>query len=73
MSDDVSNNQDKAMQALKNPVKEVVHAIKYNHDYAAACALITKYNLSFDTLIHSTVKLSTEDLANLADKLISQK
>lgn len=73
MIEDASTNKEKEMRILKTQVNEVVHAIKHHHNYAEASALLAKYNLSFETLIHSTVKLSTKDLANLADKVISQK
>jgi hypothetical protein len=73
MKEDVSSNKEKEMRILKTQVNEIVHAIKYQHNYAEAGALLIKYNLSFEKLIHSTVKLSTEDLAHLADKIISQK
>ncbi|MFA6789134.1 MAG: hypothetical protein WC149_05675 [Arcobacteraceae bacterium] len=61
------------MQILKDKVNEVVYEIKYNRNYTAASALLTKHNLSFESLIKSTVKLSIDDLASLADKVISQK
>jgi len=73
IDDNVSSSKEREMQILKDKVNEVVYEIKYNRNYTAASALLTKHNLSFESLIKSTVKLSIDDLASLADKVISQK
>lgn len=73
MVEDLSSSKEKELILFKGKVNEVVHEIKYNRNYDTACALLAKYNLSFDELIKSTVRLSIVDLASLADKVISQK
>jgi len=73
MSEDLSSSKEKELILFKGKVNEVVHEIKYNRNYDSACALLAQYNLSFEKLIQSTVRLSMNDLATLADKAISQK
>lgn len=73
IDDNVSSSKEREMQVLKEKVNEVVYEIKYNRNYDTASALLAKHNLSFESLIKSTVKLSIDDLASLADKVISQK
>jgi hypothetical protein len=73
MIDELSSSKERELILFKGKINEVVHEIKYNQNYETASALIAKYNLSFDELIKSTVKLRIDDLATLADKVISQK
>ncbi len=73
MTEDLSSSKERELILFKGKVNEVVHEIKYNRNYDTASALLAKYNLSFDQLIKSTVRLSINDLASLADKAISQK
>jgi hypothetical protein len=73
IDENVSPSKEREMQVLKQKVNEVVYEIKYNRNYETASVLLTKHNLSFESLIKSTVKLTIDDLASLADKVISQK
>ncbi|MFA7083609.1 MAG: hypothetical protein WC141_03630 [Arcobacteraceae bacterium] len=73
MIEDLSSSKESELLIFKGKVNEVVNEIKCNRNYTAAGVLILKHNLSFVDLIKSTVKLNIEDLAFLADNVISQK
>ncbi len=73
MIEEVSSSKERELILYKARINEIVNEIKYHHNYETASALLAKYNLSFDELIRSTVKLRLNDLAILADRVINQK
>ncbi|WP_419771434.1 MAG: hypothetical protein ACNI3C_06475 [Candidatus Marinarcus sp.] len=58
---------------LAGLVKQIVYYMKYDHDMDKASMLVIENKLTFEEIMRSTVKLSLENLATLADKVISKK
>jgi hypothetical protein len=73
MDIEISDPKRREQYKLKLLVDEIVHELKYKKDVQKAAALIIQNNLSLEKLLTTTVRISLDNLAALADAILSKK
>lgn len=73
MTIEISDPNKRAQYELKLHVDEIVHELKYKKDVQKAASLIMQYNISFEKLLATTVRISLDNLITLADFILSKK
>lgn len=64
---------DANVKHLQNLVFDVTKLIKTEKDISKAAKMVIDNNLTLDQLIHTTRRLSIDELVNLTDQIISLK
>ncbi len=70
---ELSYSKEKELFLRKEKINKIVYEIKYNRNYESALQLINEFNINFEEIINSTVKLTLEDLIILIEKSIKNR
>lgn len=73
LTDEQKREEKKKRDLLRQLICEVVHEYKHNRRLDSASSIIINNNITFEDIVNSTVKLNINNLAVLADRVISLK
>jgi hypothetical protein len=69
---DIISEETLEHRILCEHILEITNYIKKKHDYHSAIQLIHEYQITFETLVSTTQKLSLKELSKLGDLIIYQ-
>lgn len=73
LTDEQQREEKKKRDLLKQLICEVVYEYKHKNSLDSASSIIINNNITFEDIVNSTVKLNINNVAVLADRVISLK